>query len=117
MKPYRNLNNKNLFYLKNIDIFRDRYLSWNLVLKDLLALVHDLLLRSHLHRRQRFHVGAIIAEARRDLLVEGVDEILETTAERAERSFLEDVGAIFVCRRWFIRVAILAETRVQTGIQ
>ena len=86
-------------------------------MNDSLALVHDLLLRSHLHRSQWFHVSAIIAEARRDLLVEGINEILETTAERAERSFLEDVGAAFVCRRRLIRVTVLAEICIQTGIQ
>lgn len=81
-------------------------------MNDLLALVHDLLLRSHLHRSQRFHVSAIIAEAGRDLLVEGVDEILEATAERTERPFLEDIGAVLVRRRRLVRVTILAETRV-----
>lgn len=86
-------------------------------MNNLLALVHDLLLRSHLHRSQGLHVSAIIAEARCDLLVEGVDEVLEAAAERAERSFLEDVGAVLVCRRRLVRVAVLAETRVQAGVQ
>lgn len=89
-----------------------------MVVNNLLALVHDLLLRSHLHRGQRFNVGAIIAEARCDLLVEGVDEVLQTAAERAERSFLQDVGAVLVRRGRLIRViTILAETRVQAGVQ
>jgi len=85
---------------------------------DLLAFVHDLLLRSHLHRCQRFHVGAVIAEAGGDLLIEGVDEVLEAAAERAEGSFLEDVGAALVLtRRRLVRVAILGETRVQARVQ
>lgn len=88
------------------------------MVNDLLALVHDFLLRSHLHRSQGFNVGAIIAEARCDLLVEGVDEVLETAAERAERSFLQDVGAILVRHGRLVRViTILAETRVQAGVQ
>jgi len=84
---------------------------------DLLALVHDLLLRSHLHRCQRFHVGAVIAEAGGDLLIERVDEVLEAAAERTEGSLLEDVGAALVTRRRLVRVAILGETRVQTRVQ
>lgn len=84
---------------------------------NLLALIHDLLLRSHLHRSQRFNVGAIIAEARCDLLVESVDKVLEAATERAERSFLQDVGAVLVRRRRLVRVTILAETRVQAGVQ
>lgn len=87
------------------------------MVNNLLAFIHNLLLRSHLHRSQRFYVSAIIAEARCDLLVEGVDEILEAAAERAKRPFLEDVGAVLVCRRRLIRVTILAETRVQAGVQ
>jgi len=83
----------------------------------LLAFVHDLLLRSHLHRCQRFHVGAVIAEAGGDLLVEGVDEVLEAAAERAEGSFLENVGAALVARRRLVRVAVFGETRVQARVQ
>jgi len=87
------------------------------MVNDLLAFVHDLLLRSHLHRSQRLYVSAIIAEARCDLLVEGVDKVLEATAERAERPFLEDVGTVLVCRGRLIRITILAETRIQAGVQ
>lgn len=82
-----------------------------------LALVHDLLLGSHLHRSQRLDVGAVVAETGRDLLVEGVDEVLEAAAERTEGAFLENIGAILVRFRRLVRVAVLAETRVQTGVQ
>lgn len=87
------------------------------IVKDLLALVHDLLLRPHLHRRQGFDVGAVIAKAGCYLLVESINEVLQAAAEGAECPLLEYVGAILVGSRRLVRVAILPEIRVQTGVQ
>lgn len=46
-----------------------------------LALVHDLLLRPDLDRRQLLHRLLVVAEAPGDLLVEGVHQVLEGAAE------------------------------------
>lgn len=51
------------------------------LLRYLLAFVHNLLLAAHLHRSQLLHVLLVVAEALGDLLVERIDQILQTAAE------------------------------------
>lgn len=80
--------------------------------RNLLALVHNFFLRAYLHGCQGLDVRAVIAKAGCYLLVEGVNEILETAAEGAERPLLQYIGTIFVRSRWLVRVTILSVARV-----
>uniref|UniRef100_A0A182JJ66 Uncharacterized protein n=1 Tax=Anopheles atroparvus TaxID=41427 RepID=A0A182JJ66_ANOAO len=50
--------------------------------ENLLALVHDVLLRANLHRGQLLHRLLVVAEAFGDLFVERVDQILQAAGKR-----------------------------------
>lgn len=82
-----------------------------------LAFVHDFFLRAHLYGCEGLDISAIISKTGSYFLIEGVDQILQATAERTESPLLQHVGVDLV-GFWRCRyVTILLETRLDIHVQ